>query len=305
MKAFWATALCLSSVAWSAAVWSQGLPPETVAAADAALDQALAKIEATSFGEDVSVSRSAMSRRAVEIPRQGRSLSLQFTPIGGVTLNTSFSKANIGHGPEQQLFKLMTDFSRPLFDACASVGGDTRYMFKGRWLSGEVALQLTEFETLAISRKLSGHHVCEIDGKPAFLFAVTPYGKGSLDFPFKVKTSMIAWAVPARDLNMSLRVVAAEADEFDRKAEEFRATAKPGTAVQVEASALQLDPVMLKAAGPWVCALLIDRKQDLMQVQVGATAVYVPANAVVPKVTEESSRPGMPVACLAAKGGVR
>lgn len=305
MKALRLMALSLSFVLGSNAAWAQSLSPETIAAADAALDRALAKIEAGNYGEDVSVSRNLVSRRAVDIPRQGRALSLQFTPIGGVTLNTSINKANISHGPEQQLFKLMTDLAQPLFDACAGLGGRTSYTFKGRWLSKEIAPQLAEFETLAINRKLSGIHVCDVDGKPAFAFGVTPYGKGANDFPFKAKVSMIAWAVPARDVSAAMKVAAVEADEFDRKTEEFRASARAGATVQVEATALQLEPELIRSAGPWVCALLVDRKQDLMQVQVGAATVYVPVSAVVPKVTNDSARPGWPAPCGTVKAGAR
>jgi hypothetical protein len=73
----------------------------------------------------------------------------------------------------------------------------------------------------------------------------------------------------------------------------------------VDATALQLDPALIRSAGPWVCALLVDRKQDSMQVQVGSAAVYVPANVVIPKVTEDSTRPGWPAPCRTVKAAAR
>jgi hypothetical protein len=54
------------------------------------------------------------------------------------------------------------------------------------------------------------------------------------------------------------------------KVEEFNASARAGAVVQVDATTLQVAPAMLSGLGPWVCALLIDRKQDLMQVRVGS-----------------------------------
>jgi hypothetical protein len=284
---------------------AQGLPPETVAMADAALAKALATVEALKLGDDVLLGSPLLGRQQVSFVHAGQGFVLGLQPSSAISLSTKFSTLNIGGGPSQRLLLLMQSLAQPLFDACASIGGTPRYHSLGRWFQGDDNPHLGRYEFNALQLKLSGQHVCEIDGRASFAFAVTPMGRGERDFPYLVKTAMLVWAVPAREVNAALEVAGVEADAFEQRAAAMRTTARAGTEVQVQSSAVQLEGLGRLDPTSWVCALLLDRKEGLMQVQVGATPLFVPATAVVPRVPSDGARPGLPAPCKPVRQAMR
>jgi hypothetical protein len=281
--------------AWASAVAQ--VPPETITAAIAAMadaDRQVVEGPALVDGVKVSPARNLPSPGLwVDEPPQGFRIGgrVQF----GVVANMTVSPMGGGPGDGDRLIAVLQTLAAPYQEACQRIGGGLK-TFEVDMAAPKDPLALRAAYDRGRHDHLLGQHQCLVDGQPvaAFVVTVLPVAESTL-LPPGWKLEARVMSLMTKDVARMISAAHADVAEFGRLTDELRANGKPGTEVQVRADALQVAGRV--ANTNWVCALLIDRRDALMQVQVGMATVFVPATSVVPRVTFKSQKPGLPGEC--------
>ena len=200
-----------------------------------------------------------------------------------------------------QFSQAMTEVLAPFRDTCERIGGSMEYTDLK-----PVMMSRDSEEWVAMSRrlqhdKLTGQHVCVLNTVPAFAVAMRMHPRIDMMLlppGHRYRTVLVTHAPAA--IEQVLNVARVEAQTYAKTTDDLRREGKPGTPVQVDVNAIQVSALTVGVSSGWVCALLVDRKEGLMQVQIGATTLFVPSSAVVPQILKSGERPGLPLACMQA-----
>jgi hypothetical protein len=272
--------------------------PEAIAAAIAAMadaDRQVVEGPALVDGVKISPARNLPSPGLwVDEPPQGFRIGgrVQF----GVVANMTVSPMGGGPGDGDRLIAVLQTLVAPYQDACQHIGGGLKTFEVDMAAPPKDPLALRAAYDRGRHDHLLGQHQCLVDGQPvaAFVVTVLPVAESTL-LPPGWKLEARVMSLMTKDVARMISAAHADVAEFGRLTDELRANGKPGIEVQVRADALQVAGRV--ANTNWVCALLIDRREALMQVQVGMATVFVPATSVVPRVTFKSQKPGLPGEC--------
>lgn len=274
---------------------AQGVPPEVVEAAVQAVTAADSKLaDMTSLPTGASVAKQRAGSDSLWVTTDAGKFKLrtrvqaQFKAALSIPMGSTTS--------DTEILASLQALASPYQEACAQVKGTLSYYDFGNGPDGNAHRSLLSAYSQGRKAKLIGQHTCEVEGQAVFAFAVIPFSNTVSTFiPPGFKLEMLAWSYSPKDVVDQLGAAKAEADSFARRADELRSSGKPGTEVQVRSDAIQLPNVSSKNG--WVCALLIERRDSLMQVQIATTTVFVPAASVVPRVAEDAAKPGLPPPC--------
>ena len=301
MKGFIAAAALLASALRIAA---QPVDTSVVERASEALESANRKLsERTALPSGATIARVRFGREDLWVQAEPNAFRLNlpvqssFMAVATVAAPGGVDRINA------TVLAALQELASPFQSACAEIGGATRHDASS---SGVAAgpTDLRRGRSPGPTDQLIGQHLCEVSGQAVFAFGVAPGPMPSTALPAQgLKVHLRVWTFGPRDVVSAVAAARVEAAEFAQRIGELRATGRPGTEVQVQASTLHMPGMGAPARDTWVCALLIRRTAAMMRVQVGKTALSVPASSVVPRIITAAQRAGLPSACSPLQAG--
>jgi hypothetical protein len=279
-------------------------PEEVIALATPVLDKAVQQLsEMRTLSSGASLSR--FGHRQGTISLVNGTSTVDITVPGLVAFVGIYNYA-VTSWPDALVKAMRVQISEPgavLAQACTEIGGAMEHLtIQPRYTAESLRFYRDTLFNLS-KEQVTGQFTCKVGDVPAFVVVhqFDPEQKSTLLPPGHETRSATLIYAPRAVITNGM-AAAQQAQEFDKRVQALRTSGVAGTPVQVNRTAL-LNVQLPPRAGTWICGLLVDRKELLMQVQVGANALFVPADQVVPQVTAQTARPGWPSVCTQA--GVR